>query len=174
MNNDTNIVKVLGGDDGCSPNLIGNDIINGKVQIIEDRNIQVVTVIEKGPKGDKGDTGDVGESGAGKPFYQVISGELFETTSSISIISNLNITGSVYIHRSVAIGENIVASPPARLQVLGHATGSVDIIKFGNQTRDFMRINAEGVTVFGNIDGGPPTPIAGGLYFSGDSFYLGF
>ena len=159
---------------GCEGHMtVTSDIITGNIHITADNNIEVIRIVEQGPQGPKGDKGEPGLSGAGKPFYEVIPGELFESTSSISIIGDISVTGSGYFDDILIVGENIVSSPTSVFTVTSHATGSMDIVKFGTTEQEYLKINNEGVVVFGQTSGSVPDPVSGGIYFSGDAFYVG-
>lgn len=53
------------------------------IDIVDDSN-RIIEIITEGPRGPRGDRGEVGYSGAGEPFYVVVSGSLYATTSSLA------------------------------------------------------------------------------------------
>jgi hypothetical protein len=173
-NNPTDVIKV------SEPERIvvdGQDIITGNIQIIAENQIEVIRVVERGQqgsKGDKGEKGDVGLSGAGKPFYEILEGELYQSTASVSIFSNFMVTGSAYITQDLITYGNIginTANPSSLFSVVSD-DGAQDLVTIQSQSVDYFKINNQGVAVFGEF-GFTPDPITGGMYYDATGFYVG-
>lgn len=92
------------------------------IEIFNDSNTGFIKIFDIGPKGDKGDRGPAGFSGAGEPFYSIVTGELYATTASIAINafisssiipytgsfdlgSNTNPWKNIFVSNSVFIGD---------------------------------------------------------------------
>lgn len=155
----------------------GNDIITGNLYITADQNVEVIHVIDKGPKGDrglKGDRGDPGLNGAGEPFYEIIQGELYESTASVSILNDFKVTGSAYVTQNlITYGKLSVNStnPSSFFEVVSDA-GTTDLVSIRSQSVDYFKINKQGVVVLGDFSY-TPMPVLGGLYYDSNNFYVG-
>lgn len=60
------------------------------IEIFNDSNCGPVKIFDPGPKGDKGDRGETGFSGAGEPFFVIVSGSLYGTTGSLAILADFS------------------------------------------------------------------------------------
>lgn len=188
----------------------------------------VVQVSTYGPSGPKGDTGQTGLSGAGEPFYAIISGSLYATTASLAIIGSISsslipsaangfdlgsvtapwrslylgtsslhfvannqilstitvepgyvVIGDVRIgSESFGFGQDIITMRGnyVDMQYTGslHLTsdGTNDIVTITSQSTNYVTVDSRGVMVFGSFTS-LPTPITGGIIFSGSDFYIG-
>lgn len=146
----------------------GQDIITGTVQVIMESPLEVVRVNDPGPQGQ---SGTIGASGAGKPFYELISTRLYQASASISIFNDLAVTGSAYVSGQLGVGSGLFGSLSATLVVI--QTGSDDIVSFRGLAIEYVKIQSDGVTVFSDLSGSNPNAVIGGLYFTSGGFYVG-
>lgn len=155
----------------------GNDIITGNLYITADQNVEVIHVVDHGPKGDKGDTGERGEpgvNGAGEPFYEIISGVLYQSTASVSIYNDFKVTGSAYVTQNlITYGKLSVNStnPSSFFEVVSDS-GATNLVSIRSQSVDYFKINNQGVAVLGDFSY-TPMPVLGGLYYDSNNFYVG-
>lgn len=216
------------------------DIINNSVTVqeqntavtVNESSVQVITVAG-GLRGPTGPQGPVGLSGAGEPFYALITGSLYATSASLSIFGYISSSilpysssgggitsfslGSVerpwhslyvgtssihFVHNQeilasigaiddyVAIGDSRIGTASfgftstiitkrssfADIDYTGsltvHTDGTSDIIAASSQSTDYWKVNTRGIVVFGEFTY-LPTPVPGGMIFSGSSFYIG-
>jgi hypothetical protein len=154
-----------------------NDIITGNLYITADQNVEIIQIVDHGPKGDKGETGEKGDpgiNGAGEPFYEIISGILYQSTASISILGDLKVTGSAYVTQNlISYGKLSVNStnPSSFFEVVSDA-GTTDLVSIRSQSVDYFKINMQGVAVLGGFSY-TPVPVLGGLFYDSNNFYLG-
>jgi len=188
----------------------------------------VVQVSSIGPSGPKGDTGQTGLSGAGEPFYAIISGSLYATTASLAILAGISsslvpsaangfdlgsvsapwrslylgtsslhfvangqilstitvepgyvVIGDVRIgSESFGFGQDIITMRgdyvDTRYTGSLHLTsdGTNDVITVSSQSANYLTVDSKGVVVFGSFSY-LPTPVTGGIIFSGSDFYIG-
>lgn len=215
------------------------DIINGSVTVQEtpvhvsvyENTFGVVSVSSPGPSGPKGDTGATGLSGAGEPFYAIVTGSLYATSASIAIFAGISsslvpytssmVPGfdlgtltspwrSLYVSTQsihfvsggsvlasvgavsgfVAIGESRIGTSSFGFSseiitnrgsyIDTRFTGSLsitidgthDAVTVSSQSMDYITIDDKGIFIFGQFSY-LPTPVPGGMIFSGSDFYLG-
>jgi len=153
---------------GDTENIIGSVIVN------EAAGAEVIIVNDLGPQGGQGLQGNNGLSGAGKPFTEIISGQLFRATSSISIFSTLSVTGSAYITQNLItmgrLGVNI--SSPSSFAEIVSDDGAIKLLNIKSQSLDVVYVNRQGLFVLGEYSY-TPTPVAGSIFFSASNFYFG-
>lgn len=215
-----------------------NDIINGgvtvqtqteTVQVVES-SIGIVQVSSPGPQGPKGDKGDTGLSGAGEPFYSIVTGNLYATTASVAILASISSSlvpytasgqfsfdvgstsgpwRSLYVTESINFvsGGQVVSSitADANYIIIGDskigtssfgfespviikrgnytdidytgslevaADGTNDIVRITSASVNYVTIDSSGIFIFGAFSY-LPTPVPGGVIFSGSEFYVG-
>lgn len=213
------------------------DIISNNVTVreqptvvsVEEGTVEVISVAALGPQGPRGEQGPPGYSGAGEPFYAIVSGELYATTASIAIFAsvksdvvpytgsglyyslgsagspwnNLYVTSSIVFANSGSIlaqidaGDNYIEIGDSRIttssfgfsntiitkrglyadidytgSITIHADGQNDIITASSSSFAYFKINTQGIVVFGEF-AYFPTPVPGGVIFSGSEFYVG-
>lgn len=209
------------------------DIINNAVTVQETPNhvsvfetsYGVVEVTSFGPSGPRGEKGDPGFSGAGEPFYAIVTGNLYATTASIAILADISsslvpYTGfslgtlvapwnSLFVSSSISFAHSgsilatieaedgyvVVGNSRIGTSSFGFSTeiirdhtsyvdilytgslgvssnGLVDIAVFSSQSTDYVTVNKRGVFVLGEFSN-LPTPVYGGVIFSGSDLYVG-
>jgi hypothetical protein len=167
-NNPTDVIRV---SETERINIGDVDIISGDVYIQQDNAVEVVKVIERGLQGPRGVPG---LPGAGKPFYPIIEGSIYQSTASISIFNELNVTGSVTVANDIItygrVGVN-TSSPSSFFNIISD-DGAVDMIVAQSQSVDYFKVDNRGVVVFGEFSY-QPTPVAGGVYRDDGNFYVG-
>tara|TARA_B100001059_G_scaffold49239_1_gene42329 strand:+ start:2183 stop:2719 length:537 start_codon:yes stop_codon:yes gene_type:complete len=110
--------------------------------------------------------------------WELITSE--NTQESLSRVGNQSITGSLTISGSLSepSAGNLIVSDTIFTDVIsasiaqftGDGTNSILIITSGSSSP--ITINSEGLIVFDEYQY-TPTPVAGGLLYSGSNFYLG-
>lgn len=60
------------------------------IDIIDDSSNRIIEIITEGPRGPQGPQGPAGYSGAGEPFYVIISGSLYATTASLALFASIS------------------------------------------------------------------------------------
>ncbi len=154
-----------------------DDIVTGNIYITADQNIEVIRVLDKGPKGDKGDRGEQGTpgvNGAGEPFFEVIPAVLYQSTASVSVFSDFYVTGSAYVTEDlITLGRlGINTNNPSSFFDVRSDNGQVDLVKITSASVDYFKVNNDGVVVFGDFPY-VPEPVAGGIYYRNNRFYIG-
>jgi hypothetical protein len=149
-------------------------------QIVNSCGDSVVYVYEKGPKGDTGPQGPPGYSGAGEPFFVVVSGSLYATTASISLY---NINSDILPTASSSFNIGNISYPwndiylKKSLFIIGK-----EIIKGISQDQQTFMITSASITAssvnnYGVFSIGDfnflPEPIPGAIIKSGSDFFLG-
>lgn len=142
--------------------------INTNQVTVTQPNTQVVEVTSFGPMGPQGPAGPVGPMGSGSagPFIEIIP-LLWYTTSSIQFSSSVDITGSLFL-----IGNSTFNGSLFTFIGDTDVTGSFKV-NTGFNKQPAMQVNNEGIFIIGEYST-TPTPVRGGLIFSGSEYFLGF
>lgn len=149
-----------------------NELITGNVQILNVDEIGTILISEQGPAGATGAQGAPGVPGSGKPFSEIITGQLFRSTSSLSIFGNVGITGSLQTTQDlISYGRIGVNTTPSAFFDVVSDNGSIDLVKITSQSLDTVTVNRHGLFVLGEYSYTPP-PVRGSIFFSASNFYF--
>lgn len=169
---------------------ISNEIIDSRIINIDDVEIQTIKVYEQGPKGDKGDKGEPGFSGAGEPFYAIVTGEIYATTASIAINafvsssilpwsssfdlgSITNPWKNIYVSNSLFVGNSKITTSSFGFENYNiqriSSTQEIFKIRSGSVSASFNNDGIFIVSEFNNL----PNSYIGGLIISGGNLFVG-
>ena len=119
---------------------------------IEQPTTQVIEVISRGPKGDLGFT-----------FKDNVEGYLLISTGTNVLRGESSLRYD---------GTGLIIGASGSAQALLQVSGSGDLLLIKNEKDSGIKINNEGIFQFLS-QSSTPTPIEGGIMYSGSAFYIG-
>ena len=138
-----------------SNQIIIEDKIQNHTLTIEQPTTQVIEVIGKGPKGDRGDLGFT--------FKDNVEGYLLISTGTNVLRGEPSLRYD---------GTGLIIGASGSSQALLRVSGSGDLLLIKNEKNSGIKINNESILQFLS-QSSTPTPIEGGIMYSGSAFYIG-